>query len=111
MEVVSDQDIMNNRKYEYITIMTDSNFCCYTLNSKYYCTEEYYYWIVNEIFELCNRINEYNKIVRIVKIPAHDGYTGNELSDFWAKIGAKEALINLKMMMVILYKKFNCQYK
>ena len=88
-EMINDNEIVLNNVYEYITVLTDSKFCCYSLCKKYYCEKEYYYWIVNEIFNLCNRLNQNGKQVRIVKIPAHKGFTGNELADFWAKVGAK----------------------
>ena len=81
---------MNNNNYKYITIMTDSKFSLYSLNKMYYCDKEYYYNIVNNIFKLCKRMKMYNKNIRIVKIPAHSGFTGNELADYWAKYGAKK---------------------
>ena len=91
-DTINDCNIINNGKYKYITILTDSMFCLYLMDERYYCKIQYYYDLLQLIFILCNKIKEYGKIVRIVKIPAHKGHTGNEIADFWAKYGAETAI-------------------
>ena len=91
-ETINDSSIMNNTDYIYITILTDSMFCLYLMDERYYCKIEYYYNLLQEIFVLCHEIGKFGKIVRIVKIPAHVGKTGNEIADYWAKYGATTAL-------------------
>ena len=92
METINDCDIICNSEIEYITILTDSMFCLYSMDERYYCKIEYYYNVLQEIFKLCHELNKNGKCVRIVKIPAHKGYTGNEIADYWAKNGAMVAI-------------------
>ena len=73
-ETINDNEIITNNNYNYITILTDSKFSLYSLNEKYYCDKEYYYSLANKIFILCKRFIQYNKIIRIVKIPAHSWF-------------------------------------
>ena len=87
----NDNDICKNKDIKYITILTDSKCCIYNSDMKYYCKYEYYYHIVQGIFILCQHLAKYGKTIRIVKIPAHKGITGNELADYWAKHGMKMA--------------------
>ena len=78
---VQDSDILLNNNFKYITILTDSKCCIYNCDLKYYCKFEYYYHVVQSIFKLCHILKENGKIVRLVKVPAHEGITGNELAD------------------------------
>ena len=50
----------------------------YSINENYYCKIEYYCTLLQQIFIL----NSYGKIIRVIKIQAHGGYTGNEIADF-----------------------------
>ena len=90
-ECVNDDNILKNDNFEYITIMTDSLFCMYMCDMKRYCKFEYYYDILQNIFKKCTQLKKYGKTIRMVKIPAHSGYTGNELADYWAKYASRHA--------------------
>lgn len=91
-EMCNDTDFLDNNNFDYLTILTDSMFCLYQLDEKCYCKFEYYYTILMNIFRKCNFLWQYQKHVRIVKVPAHIGITGNELADFWANTGAETAI-------------------
>ena len=87
-EMCNDDEFLSNNERDYLTILTDSMFCLYQLDLHCYCKYEYYYNVLMRIFRKCNFLWQFGKHVRIVKVPAHEGLTGNELADFWAKVGA-----------------------
>ena len=90
-EMCNDDDFIDNKEMEYLTILTDSMFCIYQLDLQSYCKYEYYYNILMKIFTKCNFLWQYGKHIRIVKVPAHQGITGNEIADYWANVGADMA--------------------
>ena len=63
-------------------------FRLYQLDLQCYRKYDYYYNVLMRIFQKCNFLWQFGKHVRIVKVPAHEGLTGNELADFWVKVGA-----------------------
>ena len=84
-ESISDNNIM---KYEYVNIITDSATCLFNLDVTGQCKDDYYYDMIQEIYLIIHNIQEYDVNVRLIKIPAHEGWLGNELADRWAKYGS-----------------------
>ena len=90
-EAINDDQYLNNKDSQYLTILTDSAFCLSQFNEQRYCKYEYYYNVLMKIFKLCHILDCNGKDIRVVKVPAHQGITGNELADYWAKTGAYTA--------------------
>ena len=79
------------QKYEYekyINIFTDSQFVIDQLDIGWYPDYQYYYRVIDQIYELVNELNNFNVKINIIKIPSHIGIRGNTIADTLAKQAA-----------------------
>ena len=74
--------------FSYINIYTDSQFVCSMFDKNSYPQFEYYYILLQNIFQQCHRLNEQEISINIIKINSHKGIKGNEIADKLAKDGA-----------------------
>ena len=68
-ETIKDMGIMNDTDYNYITILTDSMFCVYLMDERYYCKIQYYYELLQNIFKQCKGPLFYDVIKKRVVTP------------------------------------------
>ena len=86
-----------------ITIFTDSLFCLNLMSVSGYAVFNYYYKLMNEIFNIINKLeNEYNIKTKIIKVKNHTGIEGNEIVDKIAK-KAELKFVTTKNMMKLNY--------
>ena len=71
-----------------INIYTDSQFVFNLLNENGYPKLDYYYKLLNSIFDICHYLKEKKLHINIVKINSHIGNEGNEIADKLAKEAA-----------------------
>ena len=86
-EITKDEEIINNNEIENIVIFTDSMAVIKMFQPNGYPSTEQYYNIMMRTFKLINNLNNFKKVITLVKVAAHIGHTGNELADWWAKYG------------------------
>ena len=84
-----------NKKYEQciksINILTDSQFVCDILSKNGYPKYDYYYKLIQVIFELMKILENNNICINIFKLESHCGIEGNENADKLAKAAASIA--------------------
>ena len=97
-EILTNDDKIYDLDIDYITIFTDSKSCLNQLDINGYPKSDLMYNVIINIFDKVRQLNTLDKIVRLVKVPAHEGYTGNELADWWAKYGVYMAQYDEKQV-------------
>ena len=95
-ECKSDENIYsteNITQYKYVNIMTDSMTSLTNLSEMGKSDSDYYYDLIQDIYYYIQLFNDNGIGVRLIKIPAHEGWVGNELADWYAKYGAWYAMM------------------
>ena len=94
--------------FKNIKIYTDSKFVCNVMDINGYPEFDYYYKLLEKIFESMNILSKYNIWIEIIKIPSHSGINGNTIADTLANKAADQSRANkFKGNASVKYNQYN----